>query len=153
MALAYAHASWPVIPLYSVTPAGTCDCLDISCGSPGKHPRTQHGLKDATTDELQVRRWWKTWPNANVGLPIPRFYVAVDVDGDDGYAALKAAGYELPPTAVSTTGRGNHYVYRTQTIIAPKVGLLEHVDLRGPGSYIVAPPPARPVRALLRTAG
>ena len=39
-------------------------CTDI-----GKHPRTEHGLSDATTDEAQIRKWWTdvalrpTWPS------------------------------------------------------------------------------------------
>jgi hypothetical protein len=62
--------------------------------------------------------------------------VDVDVDG----ASTAVGGRELPDTATAQTGRGWHFLYRTKTPIPPKVGVLEHVDLRGPGSYFVAPP-------------
>lgn len=140
-ALAYAKDGWPVLPLHTPVPGGACDCpRPNQCDSPGKHPRTQHGLKDATTDELTIQRWWRTWPHANVGLAVPEGWVIIDVDGQEGLDALKEGNYQLPPTAIQSTGRGTHYVYRTASRFAPKVGLLEKVDLRGPGSYVVAAP-------------
>lgn len=139
-ALAYAAHGWPVFPLHTPDSEGRCDCGNADCGSPGKHPRTAHGLTDASRKELDIRRWWRQWPGANIGLPMPYGYVAVDVDGDDGARALAEGHYELPSTATARTGRGHHHIYRTAVKIPPKVGFLTHVDLRGPGSYIVAPP-------------
>jgi len=80
------------------------------------------------------------WPTANVGIAVPEGYVVVDIDGPDGDAVLDAAGYVLPPTVYQTTGRGTHHLYRTARKIAPRVAVVPHVDLRGPGSYIVAEP-------------
>jgi len=139
-ALGYAAAGFPVMPLH--TPIdGVCDCPKAAaCTSPGKHPRTLNGLKDATLDELKIRRWWKSWGTANIGLAVPEGYVVVDVDGQEGWAALKAAGCALPATAIQTTGRGTHYVYRTLDRIPPRSHVMPKVDLRGPGSYIVAGP-------------
>jgi hypothetical protein len=139
-ALRYAEQGWTVIPLHSPN-GNACDCFKgPSCEAPAKHPRTQHGLKDASQDELQIRRWWKTWPQANIGLPIRPGFVAVDIDGKEGLEALREAGYQLAPTAVQNTGRGYHYVYRTQMDMRPAASVLPKVDLRGPGSYIVAAP-------------
>jgi hypothetical protein len=135
-ALSYAAGAWPVIPLHTPV-GGRCDCLR-ACDSPGKHPRTAHGLTDASTDPDQIRKWWDMWPDANVGLVIPDGYVVVDVDVAE--ASSVANGHELPTTASAKTGRGWHFLYRTPTSVRPAVGVLEHVDLRGPGSYIVAPP-------------
>lgn len=139
-ALAYARESFAVFPLH--TPInGICDCPDgPGCKSPGKHPRTLNGLKDATTDELKIRRWWKTWGIANIGLAVPDGFVVVDVDGQEGWDALKDAGRALPATAIQTTGRGSHYVYRTLDRVPPRSNVMPKVDLRGPGSYIVAEP-------------
>lgn len=139
-ALEYARRGFGVFPLH--TPInGVCDCpRGPECGSPGKHPRTANGLKDASRDELQVRRWWKTYPIANIGMAVPEGYVVVDVDGPEGQEALRDHARALPPTAVQTTGRGAHYVYRTLDRIPPRSNLLPKVDLRGPGSYIVAAP-------------
>lgn len=138
-ALNYAAKGWPVIPLHCAA-GGQCSCQNPECTSPGKHPRTAHGLKDASAAELVIRRWWREWPDANIGLPLQSDFAAVDIDGPSGVAAIKAAGHDMPRTATSKTGRGWHYIYRTVNRIPPKVGYLEHVDLRGPGSYIVAPP-------------
>jgi hypothetical protein len=98
-----------------------------------------HGLSDASTDETAIRRWWELWPDANVGLAIPPGYVVVDVDVPDVNTVLRN-GHNLPPTALARTGRGWHFLFSTDVPIRPKVAVLEHVDLRGPGSYIVAEP-------------
>lgn len=136
-ALSYAASGFPVMPLH--TPVdGRCDCRR-ACDSPGKHPRTAHGLTDATTDADTIRRWWAMWPTANVGLAMPPGYVTADIDTENVASALN--GHGTPPaTALQKTGRGWHFVYRTATPIRPKVHVLEHVDLRGHGSYIVAEP-------------
>jgi putative DNA primase/helicase len=132
-------AGWRVVPLH--TPIDdACDCRMPDCSSPGKHPRTRNGLHDATTDPDQIRRWWAMWPGANIGIAIPSSMVAVDIDGPEGVAALQAGGYALPDTATVETGRGHHYLYRTVAPIGPKTAILPKVDIRGQGSYLVAPP-------------
>jgi hypothetical protein len=136
-ALEMAAAGWAVIPLHSPVD-GACDCRKPDCPSPGKHPRTKNGLSDATTAAEQIRRWWAMWPGANIGAVVPDGYVVVDVDVADIATAFGAD--ELPPTATSRTGRGWHYIYRTQMPVGPKVGVRAHVDLRGPGSYVVVAP-------------
>jgi hypothetical protein len=136
-ALEMAAAGWAVIPLHTPIDGG-CDCSKPDCSSPGKHPRTKNGLSDATTDADQIRRWWGMWPQANIGAVVPDGYVVVDVDVAD-VETLFAAD-ELPQTAASRTGRGWHHIYRTEVPVRPKVGVRAHVDLRGPGSYIVVPP-------------
>ena len=136
-AIAIAATGWGVIPLHTPV-GGVCDCRKPDCSSQGKHPRTKNGLSDATTDADQIRKWWGMWPQANIGAVVPDGYVVVDVDVDD--VATVFAADELPPTATSRSGRGSHHIYRTSTPIRPKVGVRAHVDLRGPGSYIVVPP-------------
>jgi hypothetical protein len=66
-ALEYARRGWRVLPLHSVID-GVCSCGDKECGSPGKHPLTRNGSKDATVDEETIRRWWTEAPEANVGI-------------------------------------------------------------------------------------
>lgn len=135
-ALFMAATGWGVIPLH--TPIdGVCDCRRPDCSSPGKHPRTKNGLSDATTDADQIRKWWGMWPTANIGAVVPDGFIVVDVDVADLATVFRSD--ELPRTATSRTGRGRHLIYRTTTSIRPKVGVREHVDLRGPGSYIVVP--------------
>jgi hypothetical protein len=64
-ALARAAEGRKVVPLYTPTD-GVCDCRKRSdCPSPGKHPRTAHGLTDASSDPEQIRKWFRMWPDAN----------------------------------------------------------------------------------------
>ena len=136
-ALRYADRGWPVIPLH--TPVdGRCDCRR-DCGSPGKHPRTKNGLSDASTDADQVRAWWRSWPTANVGLVIPDDLVVLDFDRQDVNAVV-GKDRPLPTTALAETGKGWHFLYRTDRPVRPAVAVLDGLDIRGPGSYIVAPP-------------
>jgi hypothetical protein len=76
-------------------------------------------------------------PEANVGLILGRGTFAVDVDGPEAEAALKAAGINLGNGPQSKTSRGRHVFY--QGAAPDKIGLLDHVDVRGVG-YVVAPP-------------
>ena len=64
----YGQRGWSVFPLHNA-PGGRCSCGKPDCGSPGKHPRTQNGLKDASTDPAVIAGWWKRWPAANIGIP------------------------------------------------------------------------------------
>jgi len=70
-ALRYISQGWPVLVLHNLTDQGTCSCgkpNDAPNHKPGKHPRTPHGVKDATTDERRMRAWLSKWPEANIGI-------------------------------------------------------------------------------------
>ena len=60
-ALEYARRGWLVFAVHGIV-GGDCTCGRPTCDRPGKHPLTEHGYKDATTDETVVRRWWRQWP-------------------------------------------------------------------------------------------
>ena len=55
-ALGYVRRGWAVFPVHGVH-AGRCTCGWGDCASPGKHPLTDRGVHDATTDEGVVRTW------------------------------------------------------------------------------------------------
>jgi hypothetical protein len=120
------------------TPAGTgCSCrLGRTCESAGKHPRTPHGFKDATTDLGTIDGWWAKWPEANVAIRTGNGLVVVDIDGSAG--ERQAAQVDLPTTVEATTGNGRHLYYAGD---APSpTGLLKGIDIRGNGACVVAPP-------------
>jgi hypothetical protein len=71
LALLYASLGWRVFPTHSLRD-GDCSCGDPGCTSPGKHPRTPRGCKDASADERRIRAWWKRWPDANVAVATGR---------------------------------------------------------------------------------
>jgi hypothetical protein len=143
-AVRYAALGWPVLPLHTPDHEGRCSCGRAGCSKPGKHPRTRHGLRDASADPARIQAWWATWPNTNVGL-ITGALVIVDVDGTQGreaLAALQRAHRPLPPTLTALTGRGMHVYFRAGTHrIANSAGRLgAGLDVRGRGGHVVAPP-------------
>jgi len=115
------------------------------CVPGGKAPLTDHGFKDATTDQEQIERWWAQHPRANIGIPTEGLLV-VDIDGANNpwpgdperAADLAGAG------AVAMTPRGGrHYLFRqptgknwrcSESQLAPKV------DIRADGGYFVVAP-------------
>lgn len=110
-----------------------------------KHPITAHGFHDASTDSVQIERWWSRHPRANVGIAAEGMLV-VDIDGaanpwpgdPDRAADLAAAG------AVALTPRGGrHYLFRRPAGRNWKCStsrLAPGVDVRTDGGYIVAAP-------------
>jgi len=122
-ALCYARAGWPVFPCHS-----------------NKKPMTPHGFLDAITDQGRIARFWMAHPGAWIGMPVPEGYVVVDVDDFDAFEEMGRQGLDLPDTLTAATPRGQHLWYRTQRNVAPRAGIVPHVDLRGPGSYVIVPP-------------
>lgn len=143
-AVAYARLGWPVVPLHGWD-GKRCTCLDAECPSPAKHPRTRHGLKDASTDPATIGGWWKRWPASNVGLLTGVKFDVLDVDGEEGDLALgevaRGAGDpEMVTTGpMASTGKGWHLLF-LPTGEGNRARLVDHVDWRGTAGYIVAPP-------------
>ena len=145
-ALYYAEIlGWHVLALHSPTPSGGCSCPKSGCQSPAKHPRTEHGLYDATTDPSVIRSWWARWPYANVGVRTGIQFDVLDVDGDEGFESLdrfnRDYGLAIPngQPCVQTGGGGMH-IYFQPTGIGNRTRLLPKVDWRGTDGYAVAPP-------------
>ena len=93
-ALEYASRGWPVFPVH-VPAGGGCSCGNPGCEHVGKHPRTQHGLLDATTDEATIRQWWTDWPDANIGFATGAASGIVVLDIDPRHGGDKTlAGWE-----------------------------------------------------------
>ena len=120
---------------------------DRGCAKPGKHPRTENGLADATTDRERIAAWWTRWPDANVAI-LTGHLVVIDVDGPDGpdgraaLAALERDHEPLPATLRARTHQGEHlYFTAPDDTIACSVGRLGRgLDVRGRGGYAIAPP-------------
>ena len=118
----------------------------------GKRPLTGHGCNEATTDAAQVKAWWQKWPNANIGIATGKRsggLVVIDLDiddnkGIDGYHTLldwEREHGEFPETWQSITGRGGyHLFFKSNKEHKNRAGIIEGVDVRGDGGYIVAPP-------------
>ena len=120
-----------------------------------KEPATAHGVHEATTNFDQIKKWWKRFPNANIGIACGKVsggLLVVDVDrkpnGVDGLDSInewERENGELPETVRSITGTGgNHICYRIDGTGKNRVNLLPGVDIRSDGGYIVAPPSIHP---------
>lgn len=146
-ALRYAGFGWPIIPLHSIDHKGNCTCGKKDCSSPSKHPKTKNGLKDATTDVEQIKKWWPKDSDlpSNIGIVTggESGLVVVDVDGDEGFEALgeeRVKDLQNESVPCVTTGRGFHYYFKSKTPIKTKPGFANKVDIKADGGYVVAPP-------------
>lgn len=158
-ALGYARRGWPVFPCHAPVGRG-CTCpAGAGCASVGKHPRTRHGLHDASTDAGTIKAWWRTWPRANVGIRTGEGLVVVDIDPAHGGAAsieaLEAKHGRLPATlAVRTGGAGLHLYFAVEKAVRNSAGALgPGIDVRGEGGYVVAPPSRHVSGAAYRWSG
>ena len=139
----YALLGHPVVPMHAVGPGGGCSCADSTCRDPGKHPRLAGWPRLAATDQAVVRGWWRRWPDANVGLVTGRRFDVLDLDGDQGVEALRAAFQMAPwehPGPVARSGSGGWHLLYAPTGLGNLVRLLPGVDWRGRSGLIVAPP-------------
>ena len=120
-----------------------------------KKPLTKHGVNDATTDFDTITKWWKKNPNANIGIACGQIsggLLVIDLDeranGVSGFDSLhewESEHGELPETARTITGKGgSHILYRVDHKENNRVDLLDGVDVRSDGGYIVAPPSIHP---------
>jgi len=155
--LAYAldcsKRGWAVIPLHTIR-NGKCTCGNPKCEAIGKHPRhdygiIEHGIKDATTDETTIRRWWAKWPKANIGIATGRQsgIVVIDIDprhgGDEIWRGLQQKYGKVETWQSLTGGGGTHLIFANPPDIeignATELGGYKGIDLRGNGGYIVGP--------------
>lgn len=144
----YAKRNWAVIPCYASQYGGHCGCNNLNCSSVGKHPRTNNGFKDASTDIQQIQHWWTQWPESNIGIITGQQsgLVVLDVDGDVGHESLcnliQLHG-PLPNTLTAITGRGQHFYFsypegHSIKNSAGKIG--KNLDIRADGGFVIAPP-------------
>jgi hypothetical protein len=128
------------------TGGAACSCRDPACGQVGKHPLgslVPHGVKDATCNRARVLAWWTRHPQANIGLATGHRFDVLDIDGPTGAQAIRVLaaehGLQSSGPLVRTGGGWHYYLVPTGLGNVPPVGL-EHVDWRGRGGYVVAPP-------------
>ena len=150
-ALAYATRGWQLIPLHSLNATGRCTCGKGDCTAPGKHPRTENGLKDASSDPAVLDAWWRTmYPTANIAVVTGAHsgVVGLDIDprhrGEAGLAALIRDIGELPETLTTRTGGGGLHLFFKHPGVhlknAQELNGYTGVDFRGDSGYLCLPP-------------
>lgn len=129
----------------------------------GKEPRIKGGHRSATTDSKTIKRWWKEWPDANVGIACDSEHgpIVLDLDepkGNETSGTQFLKRLELPReglvtrSAISRKGRLHLYflpmrngtqVKRMIRPFGPKEKKVA-IDILGDGGYVVAPPSIHP---------
>lgn len=154
-ALAYAARGWPVFP---------CAAGGAKPKAPLIGSKTNGWDKLATTDAETIRRWWRRYPDALIGLSPGRcglFVIDLDPKGEPVEtvrARLEAAiGVTLPTTCVTVTQSGGWHVWmrrpdpvacglerwgngRPRRMIDGRMKPIENVDVRADEGYVIAPP-------------
>ncbi|QBE49675.1 bifunctional DNA primase/polymerase [Leucobacter triazinivorans] len=116
-----------------------------------KRPLVRRGFHDATADPAQISEWWSRWPSANIGIPTGAAsgLEVIDVDvhaTGTGFPAFRNAhheGFAAGWAALVRTPSGGLHAYypadpeRSQS---SRQVARAHVDFRGDGGYIIAPP-------------
>ena len=134
-ALTYAARGWHVFPLLERD----------------KRPRFAGAYKRATTDAAQIRRWWRQWPEANIGLAtgaVSGVWV-LDVDGEQGeqsWVQLVRPWGGAPDTRMVATSKGYHLYWRLGSAADPgrRIGARPGLDVIGGQGYLLAPPSVHP---------
>lgn len=119
------------------------------CAPGGKQPLTERGYRDATTGARRIRGWWAWQPQANIGIATGHGLDVLDIDvhaGGDGYRILERLHRSnLVPgalAAVRTPSGGTHLYFPSDPDRPQRTwsrGTM-HVDFRGTGGYVLAPP-------------
>lgn len=91
----------------------------------------------------QIGEWWRTWKDANIGIvtgAVSGLFV-VDCDSPEAATDLKPTLGDMAGVGVAATGKGFHLYYAHGDKEYPnKAAIKPHVDFRGDGGYVVAPP-------------
>lgn len=159
----YAGLGWEILPVHGVNPITakcTCNRNHKDPRENGKHPASQNGQKDATTDIDQIRKWWTENPEYNIGvMSRSSGFFVIDIDPRSGGNAayeklLEAVGGELPPTVEAITGtywdqdtgqssRGRHLIFKCgpdEKFLGNLKALgLDGIDVKYNGYILIAP--------------
>jgi hypothetical protein len=126
---------------------GQCACEYAERGlfvlpANGKLPLTPRGFHSASKDPDKVRKWWKRWPEANIGIACDASdLVVLDVDkrsgGFDTLDELESM-CELPQTPCSQSGGNGLHAFFSYPGV-PLKGTHNGIDIKHHG-YVIAPP-------------
>ncbi len=148
------------IPLWNplICLAGKCSVAERTggvCFQPGKHPHVR--WKDYQSGELpqhhEIQRWWKEWPEANIGLLTGRAYNLAALDCDDLPSLEWCQSNSATSPIGSITGlkspayRGRQFLFsygdlssiQSRAKLRTTDGRKWNLDVRGDGGLIVFP--------------
>lgn len=146
--------------LASVTGSTTADAAErfadagipvFPCVPGEKRPLTRHGFHDATTNPAQIARWWRDWPDANIGMPTGSIsgWEVVDVDmhgpvrGFGSFELARREGLVDRWAGLARTPSGGIHAYYPADPVQRQPSwqvASAGIDFRGEGGYVLVPP-------------
>jgi lambda repressor-like predicted transcriptional regulator len=101
-----------------------------------------NGSLSATADADHIRELWEKYPDANIGVATGEAsgLTVIDLDGQEAQLALDAAGLTIPATYMVRTRKGYHLYLQYDQDVRQTARILDMVDIRNDGGYVVAPP-------------
>lgn len=110
---------------------------------PAKSPYIKGGFLNASLDNNQIKKWWNKFPEAGIGISCGQSNITViDIDIKEdkkGFDAFMRMGFADEGCFHSITPSGGmHIIYQGAT--ESHLGRSLAVDIRGHGSYFIAPP-------------
>lgn len=103
-----------------------------------------HGLKEASRDPATITRWWRSCPEAGVGILAPEGVLVLDVDQGEAWEALRRDFPALEAAPRQKTPKGGVHLFLRLpegVKLSASVRAIPGVDLRGMGrAYVVAAP-------------
>jgi hypothetical protein len=147
-AIDYTLRGWSVIPINPST----------------RRPNIQGWTDMPIPSRGQIYKWWRQYPSAGIGIVTGKVsgIFAVDIDyknGKDGFKALES-GLENEPSLdpvsdlIASTPTGGSHVYfalKDDMDVRNAVGIMDGVDIRGEGGFVIAPPTWRYVDGQRKT--
>jgi Bifunctional DNA primase/polymerase, N-terminal len=102
--------------------------------------------------EGDIAEWFRCWPDANIGVVTGEIsnLIVLDIDpkhgGDASLERLQQRFGSLSATVEAVTGGGGRHLYFAHPggLTRNRAGLVQGIDLRGDGGYVVAPPSIHP---------
>jgi hypothetical protein len=130
----------------------------VGAGPDRKLPFIRNWTNEASTDEVRIREWWTTYPDANIGVatgPKSGFWV-VDVDMKNGVSGMESLlrrfgsrlELEIDKFLIARTATGGiHFLFQWDPTLPVRNGqaVIPGVDIRGDGGQVVVPPSYRVV--------
>lgn len=154
-ALGYAARGWAVVPC---SPRDKRPLVAADRDAAGAPIKGTGGVRKASTDPEQIGAWWKQWPDAMIGVAMGRnglFALDFDPRTDEQTGEQwtldrlkreleEQVGAALPASLAVRTPSGGVHIYLNQPSAGDPIrnrgNLPRHVDVRGEGGYVIAPP-------------
>lgn len=94
--------------------------------------------KERPTEE-KLKEWWKTWPDAQIGIITGAISGLTVLDIDVAHGG-RLDDFNQNTTIIGTGNKGYHLYYKYHPGLGNKAGVRPGVDIRGDAGYVVAPP-------------